>query len=636
MTPLDEAPEHRWRRTVDRRNRPAKLKVDRLLRDFGYDGLDAAVGDAIEARLAGVALAVAPSLRDAAVGEVVTIYADETASARLPAPPPAPADADPDPAPAAESAPAVDAAADPAPAPDPEPARDPAPAPEPEPAPDPAPAPKPRSRPRAVRGPEPSGATDVAQMVAYLKQEVLDARAESERLRTELDRAIAARTDAEVEAQATIAQQAATLQEQSRQIAELGEALEHTREALAETREEIRRAVGELQALPEPEVYPQELSGDGDGDADDEPEPVAEEPEPVAVEPEPVADVPEPVAVEPEPVAVEPEPIADEPEPAADEPTPAGDVLSEVPEPEDEDVAWAQEIAAAANLPPGERDEERRRPADAADARALRAVPPLEEPAAAAPAPAAEPEFEGEPIMDPVLETEDPLTEFDAIAQDRDEPPIAVAPRGTDDVLDLPAAAPEDPSEPESWVPAQLREPVPEPDADAALREFDEAPVEAYEPLVPVADPPPGADEVAPAGYDGQPPSDDDVADFDDFLYDPDELYDPAVPAGDARFDDLERDPAWLDQPTSALPPPPPPPPSPWADEPEPEAPAPHDRPALGKARRSGRARGRGRWHGSCSICGRLPADTKRKDLEAAGWDLDDETAACPQCRGIG
>ena len=81
MTPLDEAPEQRWRRTVDRRNRPAKLKVDRLLRDFGYAELDAEVGDAIEARLAGVALAVAPSLRNAEAGEVVTIYANDSAAA---------------------------------------------------------------------------------------------------------------------------------------------------------------------------------------------------------------------------------------------------------------------------------------------------------------------------------------------------------------------------------------------------------------------------------------------------------------------------------------------------------------------------------------------------------------------------
>jgi len=58
------------------------------------------------------------------------------------------------------------------------------------------------------------------------------------------------------------------------------------------------------------------------------------------------------------------------------------------------------------------------------------------------------------------------------------------------------------------------------------------------------------------------------------------------------------------------------------------------ERATLGKALR-GRG-GRGRWQGSCSICGREPAVNKRKDLEAAGWDLDDDAAACPQCRGLG
>ena len=133
MSPLDEAPEQRWRRTVDRRNRPAKLKVDRLLRDFGYDELDSEVGDAIEARLAGVSLAVAPSLRNAAAGEVVTIYANDSAAAEE------------------GRAAAVTGAVEPAPAEEP-------------------------------------AASDVAQMVTYLKQQVLDARAEAERLRTELDR----------------------------------------------------------------------------------------------------------------------------------------------------------------------------------------------------------------------------------------------------------------------------------------------------------------------------------------------------------------------------------------------------------------------------------------------------------------
>ena len=141
MTPLDEAPEQRWRRTVDRRNRPAKLKVDRLLRDFGYAELDPEVGDAIEARLAGVALAVAPSLRDASRRR----GRDDLRQRQR--------------------------------RPDAGRARG---------------APREPSRRRAPRRRSPSP-SDVAQMVTYLKQQVLDARAEAERLRDELDRRIAAR-----------------------------------------------------------------------------------------------------------------------------------------------------------------------------------------------------------------------------------------------------------------------------------------------------------------------------------------------------------------------------------------------------------------------------------------------------------
>jgi hypothetical protein len=60
------------------------------------------------------------------------------------------------------------------------------------------------------------------------------------------------------------------------------------------------------------------------------------------------------------------------------------------------------------------------------------------------------------------------------------------------------------------------------------------------------------------------------------------------------------------------------------------------ERPTLGKALRGRGGRNRGRWQGSCSVCGRKPLENRRRDLEAAGWDLDDEGAACPQCRGLG
>ena len=553
MTPLDEAPEQRWRRTVERRSRPAKLKVERLLRDFGYAELDAEVGDAIEARLAGVALGVSPPLREASTSHVVTIYADDSAIERLPPP--------------AEQAPAVDPA--------------------------PASAPPP-PRPRAsVPAPEPSVATDVAQMVTYLKQVVLDARAESERLRTELDHRIAARTDAEVEAQAVIAEQAAAVEERDRQISELGTALEQSRQALAETREEIRRAVGELQALPEPELFPESVTGDDDGDPEDELELGGEDPysDPVA------RDEDEWTAT----AIGEDAPAASTPEHAPE----LGDSLAGVEAaPEGETLALADPVRDVGGPALGVGD----------------AAADFEDPS---PRP-------GEPALEP----DESAKEFDAPALDLDEPPLGGGEPASvaEPDLDLQPPAPEGPGEPDSWVPAQLRESDPGPDLSGGFEEAGPPPSQEPEPTAD-RESPPTAEQFPPAAAeDGGPPIDDDlVADFDDFLYDPDELYDPpAQAAGDEPLDA-----AWLDQPASALPPPPPPPPSPWADEPEPEAPATHDRPMLGKVRRRG-GRSRGRWQGSCSVCGREPAESKRKDLEAAGWDLDNEAATCPQCRGVG
>ncbi len=611
MTPLDEAPEQRWRRTVDRRSRPAKLKVDRLLRDFGYAELDAAVGDAIEARLAGVALAVTPSLRDAAVGEVVTIYAHEAVIEPL-APAPAP----------------------------PEAGR----APDPEPKPKPKPKPRPRAKaaPAPAPAPEPAVATDIAQMVTYLKQEVLDARLESERLRKELDGHIAARTDAQTDAQAIIAEQAAALEEQSRQIAELGAALDHSRQALGETREEIRRAVGELQALPEPELFPELVEQDddpvdglelgdeasyGDPDAADDdawPPLIAVADAPAITEVEPLADA----SAEAEAPA-----IADA-GPAVEEPAlGVGDAAAQLEEPAlpaDEPVLAHDEPVTEFGAPvAGEPVTEFVPPAPDVD------EPPLERDG-----PAGEPTELGDPteLVEPA-DTGEPATVGEAA--DHAAPAAAEEP-----ALPFDPPEPAAPGEPESWVPAQLREPEPD---DSARGDFAQTDAPAPEPearrrTADLGDPPPPAGEFAAAAADGpvddrEPPIDDDVvADFDDFLYDPDELYDPDAPAiGDEPSEGSEAAEPWLDQPASALPPPPPPPPSPWAGEPggEPEAQAPHDRPARGKVLRGRGGRGRGRWQGRCSICGRLPLDNKRKDLEAAGWDLDDEAAACPQCRGI-
>ena len=233
MSPLDEAPEQRWRRVVDRRNRPAKLKVDRLVRDFGYAALDDEVGDAIEARLAGVALAVAPSLRNAIAGEVVTIYANDSAAsergrrpvAEPPAVQPRPRECGPSvwfpPSRTAEAGARAGAR---------------------------------RRRRRGADGelPQAAGARRARRV-----------RAPAHRAR---DGIAAARTDVERDTEAIIVQQAAVMEEQDRQIAELGAALDATRQALADTRDEIRRAVGELQVAPEsiaPEDEPPPLDAAG-------------------------------------------------------------------------------------------------------------------------------------------------------------------------------------------------------------------------------------------------------------------------------------------------------------------------------------------------------------------------------------
>ena len=469
MSPLDEAPEQRWRRMVDRRNRPAKLKVDRLVRDFGYAELDDEVGDAIEARLAGVALAVAPSLRNAIAGEVVTIYANDSAASergrRPVAEPPAvhPRRRDVRPVGVVPA--------------------------------------KPEPVPAAAPAQAPAAAADVAQMVSYLKQQVLDARAESERLRTELgDRIAAARIDVERDTEAIIVQQAAVLQEQDRQIAELGAALDATRQALADTRDEIRRAVGELQIAPESialedEPPPLHAAGAAPGDPQDtsagevEP-PVAEAglsvdepadgPDETAAAP-PAAELPaaplapdggDEIATCPVPVPV-PAPVpvpvpgpaddaaSDLDEPALDVVEPVRDIeepVFDVDEPplgvEDEPAAvvpplGVEEEAAAAVPPLGVEEE----PAAAVPSLGLEE----EEPAAAVPPPDAGDEGEPQPDPAPPPDRSESnvtwLRERDAPAAP-DAPPPAEPARSED--LDAPLP------QPSEWLPADFR---PQPDA---------------------------------------------------------------------------------------------------------------------------------------------------------------------------
>ena len=576
MTPLDEAPEQRWRRTVDRRNRPAKLKVDRLLRDFGYAQLDAEVGDAIEARLAGVALAVAPSLRDATATEVVTIYANDSAAAQE-----APPAAD---APGAEPAPMA----------------------------------------------EPAAAADVATMVTYLKQQVLDARAEAERLRGELDRRIAARADFETEAQAIIAEQAAALDEQSRQIAELAAALDQTRQALAETRDEIRRAVGELQALPELPPLREESAEAGDDEAGDdrfadefsfdEPQsaaavsPAGDEPvDDLSFGEEPAADVSPgdeeaqfaaDISLGEDPPA---EAVATGEEEAAAEPSLSG---TESADGREEAEAWVPEALR------GER-----RPA-AADRRAsarpaLAAVPDAADAAAELGA-ADDPDLDAAGAPPPAGELDQPAAAgADTPEADIDEPPLGAAPAPLD------AGSPEfDIDEPPLGT---------KPAAPPGEVERIEDALAEWQPSALTAQPDPaGAAAEAPsAGDDPQDTSEEDLlTDFDDS----EEPFEPS--ASDPRGDDPRTDRPGPDGPATTLPPPPPAPPSPFVEDPADQAPPVHARATLGKVLRA--RGGRGRWDGTCSICGRLPVEKRRKDLEAAGWDLDDQAAACPQCRGIG
>jgi len=85
------SPEERWRRTVDQRGRPLKLKVGRLLKEFGHAGLQPGVGAEIETRLAQVGLRVSPGLRNATADQVITLEFAGDAPAPLPVGPPAPA-----------------------------------------------------------------------------------------------------------------------------------------------------------------------------------------------------------------------------------------------------------------------------------------------------------------------------------------------------------------------------------------------------------------------------------------------------------------------------------------------------------------------------------------------------------------
>jgi len=83
-------PEDRWRRTVEQRGRPLKLKVGRLLKEFGHASMEPGVGDAIESRLARVGLQVRPPLHDVTADQVITLeIAERAAGQAIAAPAPA-------------------------------------------------------------------------------------------------------------------------------------------------------------------------------------------------------------------------------------------------------------------------------------------------------------------------------------------------------------------------------------------------------------------------------------------------------------------------------------------------------------------------------------------------------------------
>lgn len=85
------APELRWRRTIDRRGRPTRLTVRRLLRDFGFAGLGPESQATIESRLAEVGVTVNPPLSRAEPDTIITLDAAEgesgLAAAAAPGPP---------------------------------------------------------------------------------------------------------------------------------------------------------------------------------------------------------------------------------------------------------------------------------------------------------------------------------------------------------------------------------------------------------------------------------------------------------------------------------------------------------------------------------------------------------------------
>ena len=623
VTLPDEGPEQRWRRTV--RKRPAKLKLGRLLRDFGYAELDDDVADAIEARMATVGLAIRPPLREAAADEIVTVYrAPEVSDPEVQAPAEAEAEATArPPKPATPAAPA-----------------------------------RPRPKPRRAADP------DSARKITDLKGQLADARAESERLRTELDSRVSAMADADRVAREHLAEQTAVVDDQAHRLAELSGLLNETRAALAEARDEIRRAVGVLPAaVVEAPVEDGGLSEE-EGWLTDADEPLPPSPEEAAVSAIAMpVDEPDEFAAdaeEPETAAADAVVAPSQEAPAADlDALPMDDVFARpLDSPPDDDG-----FASAVGGPPAEQIAAAEEDVPLADDDlVIEPVTPSaqEEPLAPdADPPPGDDVFTLEPKVpaeadvpaDAAAAAEEGVSGVEAEAEVPEEgdvfsPPAGAAP--DDDVFSPPAEpGPEDddvfspPAEPgpeDDDVFSPPAEPAPENDVFSPSAEA--APEDDVFTFAPEPEPAPTAewrldddDEPArpPVGELDVEPADGQVGEILAAADGP-----PGTPP------DGSGEPAPSPAPTTrpedgpaALPPPPPLPPSPFADELPARPPEPSEKPAK-PAKRGRMARGRGRWQGTCSVCERFPEVTRRKDLEAAGWELDGDFPKCPQCRGLG
>ena len=79
MSPPLGAPEDRWRRTVEQRGHPLKLRADRLFSEFGLALARPGAGEEIESCLARVGLRVRPPLDEVSADQVVMLEITERA-----------------------------------------------------------------------------------------------------------------------------------------------------------------------------------------------------------------------------------------------------------------------------------------------------------------------------------------------------------------------------------------------------------------------------------------------------------------------------------------------------------------------------------------------------------------------------